>query len=122
MATPSTTHEVLNQPPLFEDVDLYGSDAALIEAVEREGGGGATAALGTFGKKAGSAEALEWGRLANDNPPRLVTHDRQGHRRDTVTFHPAYHELMRMSCGEGLHSSVWAHFGKRGGARPTGAY
>ena len=33
------THEVFNQPPPFEDVNLFASDAALIEAVEREGGG-----------------------------------------------------------------------------------
>ena len=35
-----STHEVFNQPPPFEDVNLYGSDAALKEAVAREGGGG----------------------------------------------------------------------------------
>ena len=56
---------------------------------------------------AGSRDSFEQGRLANENPPRLETHDRQGHRRDTVEFHPAYHTLMRTSCAQGLHSSVW---------------
>ena len=59
MSARSTTHEVLNQPPPFEDVNLYATDAALIDAVEREGGGHAAGALDTFGKVAGSAEALE---------------------------------------------------------------
>ena len=58
MAARSTTHEVFNQPPPFEDVNLYASDAGLIDAVEREGGGAAAVALGSFGQVAGSAEAL----------------------------------------------------------------
>jgi len=122
MAARSTTHEVFNQPPPFEDVNLYASDAGLIDAVEREGGGAAAVALGSFGQVAGSAEALERGRLANEHTPKLSTHDRQGRRRDTVTFHPAYHMLMRTSCGEGLHSSVWTHLGKKGVARRAGAH
>ena len=122
MAARFTTHEVFNQPPPFEDVNLYASDAGLIDAVEREGGGAAAGALGAFGQIAGSAEALERGRLANEHTPTLSTHDRQGRRRDTVTFHPAYHTLMRTSCTEGLHSSVWAHLGKKGEARRPGGH
>jgi putative acyl-CoA dehydrogenase len=122
MGSPFATHEVFNQPPPFEDVNFYASDAALIDAVEREGGGHAANALDTFGKLAGSAEALERGRLANEHTPKLSTHDRQGRRRDTVTFHPAYHALMRTSCAEGLHSSVWTHLGKKGAARRQGAH
>jgi putative acyl-CoA dehydrogenase len=122
MSTRSTTHEVQNQPPPFEDVNLYATDSALIDAVEREGGGQAAGALDTFGKVAGSAEALERGRLANEVTPKLATHDRYGKRRDTVTFHPAYHTLMRTSCTEGLHSSVWTHVNKKGGTRPPGAH
>jgi putative acyl-CoA dehydrogenase len=122
MAARFTTHEVFNQPPPFEDVNLYASDLALIDAVEREGGGHAVGALGAFGQIAGSAEALERGRLANEHTPQLSTYDRQGRRRDTVTFHPAYHTLMRTSCTEGLHSSLWAHLGKKREARRAGAH
>ncbi|CAN1722310.1 putative acyl-CoA dehydrogenase AidB [Hyphomicrobium sp. 1Nfss2.1] len=122
MVAPSETHEVFNQSPPFEDVNLYASDAALIEAVEREGGGHAAKSLDAFGKVAGSAEALERGRIANVESPKLATHDRQGRRRDVVTFHPAYHTLMRTSCNAGLHSSVWAHLGKRGVLRAPGAH
>ena len=54
--------------------------------------------------KCGSAEAFERGRLANENPPRLRTHDRQGRRLDRVDYHPAYHACMEASCAAGLHS------------------
>ncbi len=117
MSAPTPTHEVFNQPPPFEDVNLFASDAALIDAVEREGGGQAVKALQAFGKRAGSAKAQEWARLANGHTPRLATHDRYGARRDTVTFHPAYHALMDTSCSEGLHGSVWAHLGRKGASR-----
>ncbi len=114
-----STHEVFNQPPPFEDVNLYGSDAALKEAVAREGGGGAASALVAFGHLCGSAEAFERGRLANENPPRLRTHDRQGRRLDRVDYHPAYHTCMEASCAAGLHSSAWQHLAGAGhGPRP----
>jgi putative acyl-CoA dehydrogenase len=122
MVAPSATHEVFNQPPPFEDVNLFASDTVLTEAVEREGAGHAAKSLDTFGRQAGSAEALERGRLANAEPPRLSTHDRYGHRRDIVTFHPAYHTLMRTSCAQGLHSSVWAHLKRRGEPQLVGVY
>ncbi len=122
MVAPSATHEVFNQPPPFEDMNLFASDTALTEAVEREGAGHAAKSLDAFGRQAGSAEALERGRLANAEPPKLSTHDRYGHRRDVVTFHPAYHTLMRASCAQGLHSSVWAHLKRRGEPPLVGAY
>jgi len=122
MAAPSSTHQVFNQTPPFEDVNLFTSDVALGEAVEREGGGHAARALGAFGLVAGSAEAQERARLANEHKPQLATHDRFGNRRDTVTFHPAYHALMHVSCAEGLHSSVWSHLAKRGSVRRPGAH
>jgi putative acyl-CoA dehydrogenase len=50
---------------------------------------------------------VEWGRLANENPPRLRTHDRFGNRIDEVEFHPAWHSLMRTSVEHGLHALSW---------------
>ena len=35
MTTPFATHEVFNQSPPFQDVNLFTSDAALMEAVKR---------------------------------------------------------------------------------------
>src|SRR5258708_35771457 len=37
----------------------------------------------------------------------MRTHDRFGNRIDTVEYHPAYHELMALACGAGLHSLAW---------------
>ena len=116
-----STHEVFNQPPPFEDVNLYTSDAALKEAIAREGAAGAANALVAFGAQCGSAEAFERGRLANDYPPRLRTHDRQGRRLDCVDYHPAYHACMEASCGEGLHSAAWQHLAGAGERARPGA-
>ncbi|MBV9289651.1 MAG: acyl-CoA dehydrogenase family protein, partial [Hyphomicrobiales bacterium] len=63
--------------------------------------------LVAFGARAGSAEYLELGALANRNAPELDTHDRYGRRVDLVRFHPAYHTLMRAAIEAGLHSSPW---------------
>lgn len=52
---------------------------------------------------------LEQGALANANPPILHTHDRYGHRRDEVEFHPSWHALMRLAVAQGVHSSPWAN-------------
>jgi len=103
----AATHEVINQPHELADYNLYDSDSALKEAVVRERAGWAANALGAFGWKAGSAEYLELGALANKNPPELDTHDRYGRRVDLIRFHPAYHQLMKSAIEEGLHSSPW---------------
>src|ERR671912_175002 len=104
----SGTHEVTNQPPPLEGYDVFGADAALVEAVEREGAGWAADDLHALGRLAGSPEAIGWGFDANRNPPELHTHDRYGHRIDEVAYHPAYHELMRVAVSHGLHGSPWA--------------
>ena len=101
------TDEVPNQSPPFEDVNLFTTDAALQEAVAREGADYALADLAAFGAACGSAEAFERGRLANEFPPRLKTHDPKGRRLDVVEFHPAYHACMAQSMAAGLHSGSW---------------
>ena len=103
----AATHDVSNQPPLLCDYDVFGSDVALVEGVERHEAGWATEQLSALGRRAGSAEAQEWGRLANTNPPHLVTHDRFGHRIDEVEFHPSWHSLMTVAVSAGLHASSW---------------
>jgi putative acyl-CoA dehydrogenase len=102
------THEVVNVGHELVNYDMYRQDAALVEAVQREGAGWADAALGEFGRLAGSADYLELGVLANQNPPVLDTHDRFGRRVDLVKFHPAYHQLMRSAIEHGIHASPWA--------------
>ena len=103
------THEVFNQPPPLEDVNLFTGDKALQEAVEREGAVHAKASLSAFGAKVGSAEVLDLGRQANAYLPVLKSYDRFGHREDRVEFHPAYHRLMALSVEQGLHGSPWDH-------------
>jgi putative acyl-CoA dehydrogenase len=102
------THEVLNQPPPLEDVNLYEQDAALREAVGREGGAWGEAQLARFGAWLGQAATLRLGDQANRNPPVLHSHDRFGHRIDEVEFHPAWHELMGRAIGEQIHALPWA--------------
>ena len=101
------THEVFNQPPPFEDVNLFTSDRALRDAVMRAGGAVQAKRLLELGARAGSAEAIEWGVQANRNPPMLESFDRYGRRVDEVSFHPAYHRLMALGLDSGLASVAW---------------
>jgi putative acyl-CoA dehydrogenase len=103
----TTTHEVTNQPPPLVDYDLFSANRPLVEALEREGGGWAKERAQEVGRAWGRAEVQDWGRLANENPPRLKTHDRYGNRIDEVEFHPSYHELMALSSEHELHSLPW---------------
>lgn len=102
------THDVFNQAPPFTGHDLSSSDAALLSGVVRENAGWATGELRRLGALAGSERAGEWGRLANEHPPILRTHDRYGRRIDEVEFHPAWHELMTVAVENGLHAAPWS--------------
>src|SRR5258706_541795 len=78
------THEVLNQSPPFEDVDLFALDRPLVDAVAANGGASAAKELSEFGKHWGSAAMAARGRAANENTPKLRTFDSRGNRRDEV--------------------------------------
>jgi putative acyl-CoA dehydrogenase len=110
------THAVFNQSPPFEDIDLFASDLPLREAVAANGADTEAAALSAFGRRWGSAQMFEQGRLANENPPKLRSFDARGRRIDVVEFHPAYHMFMAESVAAGLHASTW-----RLDATPAGA-
>ncbi|MGY3575943.1 MULTISPECIES: acyl-CoA dehydrogenase family protein [unclassified Bradyrhizobium] len=112
---PFATHDVFNQSPPFENVDLSTVDAPLAAAVAANGGAAATAELSDFGKHWGSAAMAERGRIANENTPKLRLFDAKGNRRDEVEFHPAYHELMAHSAHAGVHNSTWSADGKPAG-------
>lgn len=101
------THEVSNLSRELCDYNMYTEDAALREAVRREGAPWAEAELTDFGKMTGAADYLELGQLANKFTPEFDTHDRFGNRIDLVKFHPAYHQLMKTSIEHGLHASPW---------------
>ncbi|MFC9609502.1 acyl-CoA dehydrogenase family protein [Streptomyces sp. NPDC056721] len=110
----ATTHAVTNQAPPLVGYDVFAADKALTEGVERHLEPSLTAEvreeLGGLGRAAGSTQALEWGVLANGNPPTLHTHDRYGHRVDEVEFHPSWHRLMAKGVAAGL-TSAWSRPG-----------
>ena len=122
LTSPVGTPDVPNQSPPFQGFNLFTDDTPLREAVEREGAGFAVNRLTTLGAKAGGAEAMEMGRLANENPPKLRRFDACGRPLDMVEFHPAYHDAMTLSMKEGLHCSPWEHLRDKGGKQRTGAH
>ncbi|WP_129310910.1 acyl-CoA dehydrogenase family protein [Streptomyces sp. L2] len=106
-SSPYATHEVTNQAPPLPPYDA-SDDRALLEGLRREGAGWAEEDVRRLGLRAGSAQAQEWGELANRNEPELRTHDRYGNRVDEVDFHPSWHHLMRTAVAEGLAGAPWA--------------
>ena len=102
-----TPADVFNQPPPLVDYNLFEADAPLREALEREGAGWAHDWVSELGRLAGTEESIAWGFQANSNPPQLRTHDRYGNRIDEVEFHPAWHRLMEVAIGHGLHALPW---------------
>ncbi|MFE9933834.1 acyl-CoA dehydrogenase family protein [Streptomyces sp. NPDC005533] len=109
----ATTHTVSNQAPPLVGYDVYGGDRALTEGVERHLAAAEPELLGevreeltALGRAAGSAQAQEWGVQANENPPKLRTHDRYGNRIDEVEFHPAWHRLLGHAVTSGL-TDAW---------------
>ncbi|WLI28816.1 acyl-CoA dehydrogenase family protein [Pseudomonas rhodesiae] len=102
------THNVTNQPPSLDGVNLYRIDLPLQEWSRRFGAGWAHSRIDTYGALAGGP-LMAAGFLANQHKPVFNSHDRYGHRIDLVEFHPAYHELMRTAVEHGLPSLPWAH-------------
>jgi putative acyl-CoA dehydrogenase len=118
----SATHRVTNQVPLLTGHDPIAGDAALAEACVRHADAATLGSLAGLGRLAGSEQAQEWGRQADENPPRLRTHDRYGHRIDEVEFHPAWHELMRTAVEHGLAGAPWVEQGPHAHVRRAVGY
>jgi putative acyl-CoA dehydrogenase len=105
--TADATHLVENQSEPLAGYNVFTADRPLVEAVSREGGDYAIDTIRAVGDLAGRAETIDLGRVANENPPKIRTHDRFGNRIDEVEFHPAWHELMSMHVSHGLHALPW---------------
>ncbi|MDP6345176.1 MAG: acyl-CoA dehydrogenase family protein [Alphaproteobacteria bacterium] len=101
------THEVINMPPHMGDQDLFASDAALREGLEREGAGWAADHVAAFGRLAGREETFEWAEQANRFGPEIRPFDRHGMRINQVSFHPAYHQLMDLAIANDLPTFAW---------------
>jgi len=84
------THEVFNQTPEPEPINLFSSDQCLQDAVLREGAGSSLESLNRFGARIGTADAFELGRQANTWTPVLHRFDARGRR-----------------VQQGIHCSAW---------------
>ena len=100
------THQVTNQPPSLDGVNLYRIDLPLQAWVKRFDAGWAEPRIDAYGALAGGT-LMEAGFLANQNKPTFASHDRYGHRIDLVEFHPAYHQLMNTAVEHGIPSLPW---------------
>jgi putative acyl-CoA dehydrogenase len=116
------THEVFNQTPTLTDYNLFTSDAALQEAVQREGAAWAISDLERAGAELGTCTLSEHGRLANRFTPVLQSFNSQGQRIDSIEFHPSWHALMRGIVARGYHSSPWGREGARSATALHGAH
>jgi len=99
--------EPSNQPPPLAGYNAWSGDRILVEAVKREGGGWIAERASRMGELVGSERMQTLAMQANRYAPELRTHDRFGNRIDAVEYHPAYHELMALAFGAGLHSLAW---------------
>jgi putative acyl-CoA dehydrogenase len=113
--------DITNQPPPLEPYDLFAGDTVLRDAVAREQAGWTVMKLAAFGKQLGAPDTIRLGFDANRFPPVLRAFDRYGHRVDEVDYHPAWHRLMEIAVGAGLHARPWsspragAHVGRAAG-------
>src|SRR5579859_7893407 len=103
----SGTHAVFNQTPPLTDYNLFDSDDALKEAVQREGAGWAAADLRRAGGELGTCTLFEHARLANRFAPVLHNFNAQGERLDSIEFHPSWHTLMQGIAARGYHTGPW---------------
>jgi putative acyl-CoA dehydrogenase len=101
------THDVVNDVPDFVGHNLFSSDAVAVEAMNRWGRAEDVAELTALGSLAGDAATRARADDAHRNPPRLLTHDRVGHRIDEVAYDRGYHDLMRVAVGHGLTAEAW---------------
>ncbi len=103
------THEVTNQSPVFENVNLYRIDAIMQDLAQKQDIRWAESSLEQYGALVGQKEWITKGRLANQYPPTFHSHDTKGFRTDEVEFHPAYHDLMQLATEHHVHSLPWVN-------------
>src|SRR5437868_12634018 len=102
VAHTAVSAEVPNQPPRFEDINLFTSDRVLCEALAREAVGIETTRLQEFGAFIGSAEMWQMAAAIHRHTPELRAFDRYGRRIDEIEYHPAYHTVMQHALGAGI--------------------
>ena len=105
--SPADIRRAANQVPLLAGHNVVTADAALSDAVTRHAGPEVLESLVEIGAEAGTEEAREHGRLANEHHPELRQYDRYGNRVDEVDFHPSWHWLLGRAIGHGLGATPW---------------
>jgi len=95
-----------NLVPDLNDVNAFVGDVVASQVLTRcaPWAWGRAAALGA---KVWDPRVLKAARDAQRHPPELRRLDRLGNEVHDVEFHPAYHELMSLGFGSGVHSLAW---------------
>lgn len=103
-----TTHDIFNQVADLCGYNLFCSDPVLVDAIDREAAWRRDD-LACFGAALGGATLQHAATLADRNTLQLCSHDRTGHRIDSVEFHPAWHTLLSTLRSQGLHALPWLY-------------
>ena len=96
MNTAWMTHQISNQFDELENYNLFETDTVLQEILTRYGSQD-QARLTEMGKAVGSAEYYDYAELANRHTPILHAFDARGRRKDSIEFHPAWHQWMGLN-------------------------
>ncbi len=110
------THAVKNQSPPYGGVNFFEADP-LLNSAAAGFPDSVRAEISEVGAFWGTHEARDFARLANRHTPELERYSAKGERLNQVTFHPAYHALMRRSVLAGLHCSAFDHGEDEAGLR-----
>jgi putative acyl-CoA dehydrogenase len=108
------THTVFNQTPPLADYNLYTTDVALQEAVQRTVPS-PDLDLVRAGAELGTSTCFEHARLANRYTPVLHGFNVNGERIDAIEFHPSWHALMQGIVARGYHSTFGTHAARAAG-------
>jgi putative acyl-CoA dehydrogenase len=104
----TNTHEVFNQVPPRVDIDEFGSNRPLVDAVKHYDASWALDDLTTVGQHVGTAEFQHDAERANRVEPELRTHDAYGNRIDEVEYDSSYTRIIAAAVAAGAHTSAWA--------------
>lgn len=95
-----------NLVPDLNGVNAFDQDKAAADAIGRYAPW-ARSRASALGAKVWDPAVLRMARDAQRFTPELRTLDRFGNEIYSVEFHPAYHDLMRLGFGSGVHSLAW---------------
>jgi putative acyl-CoA dehydrogenase len=95
-----------NLVPDLNDVNAFDRDKIATDVIARHAPW-ARERVSKLGSRVWDPKVLKWARDAQRYTPELRTLDRVGNEVYDVDFHPAYHELMSLCFGSGVHSLAW---------------